>query len=84
MYFYVKEFICTGFGRNRVNFPGLPVFPYFCLTAMVWMEKNKPVRKLLSRRLIPFDLVVASHNRFGSFGTTLGYDNAFQRFLLFY
>ena len=45
--------------------------------------ENKPAGKLLSRRLIPFDLVVAAHNRFGSLGTALGYDHAFLRFLLF-
>ncbi len=39
--------------------------------------ENKPAGKLLSRRLIPFDLVVAAHNRFGSLGTALGYDHAF-------
>jgi hypothetical protein len=45
--------------------------------------ENKPAGKFLSRQLIPFDLVVAAHNRFGSLGTTLGYDHAFLRFLLF-
>jgi len=44
---------------------------------------NKPTGKLLSRQLTLFKSVVASHHRFGSFGTALGYYHAFLRFLLF-